>query len=69
MTLGSMKKVTRKFWDRIMIPDTAIAQVDTLGQVQPNYLQLLVLKKLPIGELNTTGVDAGETEAPHLELI
>ena len=52
-----------------MIPDTAIAQVDTLGQVQPNYLQLLVLKKLPIGELNTTGVDAGETEAPHLELI
>ena len=66
MTLGSMKKVTRKFWDRIMIPDTAIAQVDTLGQVQPNYLQLLVLKKLPIGELNTTGVDAGETEAPNV---
>ena len=61
-----MKKVTRQIWDAIPMPDTVIYRVNALGQGQPNDLQLLGCKKLPIVELEITGVDYGETEAPHI---
>ena len=48
------------------MPDIVIYRVNALGQGQPNDLQLLGCKKLPIVELERTGVDYGETEAPHI---
>ena len=69
MTLGSTKKVVRQIWDAIPMTDTVIAQVKALGQVQPNDIDFLDHKKLPIWELDITVVYAGETEAPHIEMI
>ena len=51
MTLGSMKKVVRRIWDELPMPDTVIAQVNTLGQGQPNDLDLLDRNIRTIGEL------------------
>ena len=69
MNLGSTKEVTRRSWDEIPIPGTIISQVNALGQGQPNDLELFERKKCPIGELKLTGVDAGETDAPNIELV
>ena len=69
ITLGSMKKLVRRSLDEIPIIDTVIAQVSALIQGQPNDLDFLVCKKRPIGELEITGVDDEETEAPKIELI
>ena len=49
--------------------ETVIAQVKELGQVQPSDIDFLDHKKLPIWELDITVVYAGETEAPHIEMI
>ena len=49
--------------------DTIIYWVNTLGQVQPNDLEFIDCKKRSIGKLGVIGVDAGETEAPHIELV
>ena len=51
------------------MPETVTAQVNLLGQGHLNDLDLIDCKKLPIGELEITGVDGGETEAPHIALI
>ena len=69
MTLGSMKKVVRRSWDALPMPNTVIARVNVLGQGQPNGIDLLDCKKRPIGEFDIIGVDDGVTEAPHIELI
>ena len=69
MTIGSMKKVIRQSWYSIPMPDIVIARVNALVQVQPNDLDFLDLKNRTIVELKITGVDAGETEAPNIELI
>ena len=39
--------------------DTAIARVNVLGQGQPNDIDFLDHKEIPIGDLDTTGVDSG----------
>ena len=64
-----MKNVVRRSWDVIPITDTVIAQVNALSQGQHNDLDLLDQNKHPIGKLNITWVDYGETEAPHIDLI
>ena len=69
MTLGSMKKVVRRSWDSLPIPDTVIVRANALGQGRPNNLDFLDCKKRPIGYLDITGVDAGNTEDPNIELI
>ena len=51
------------------MPETIISQVNALGQGQPNDLELLDCKTRPIVERKITGVYAGETEAPHIELV
>ena len=51
------------------MPDTIFSRANTLGEGQPNDLGFLNHKQSSIGELNITGVDAEETEAPHIELI
>ena len=69
MTLGSMKKVVRLIWDALPMPETVIPRVNAFGQGQPNDLDFLYRRMCPIGDLNITGVDYGETEAPHIDLI
>ena len=69
MTLGYMKKVVRQSWDTTPMPDTVIAQVNAIEREQINDLDFLDIKKLPIGYLEITGVDAGETEAQNIDLI
>ena len=64
-----MKKVVRRSWDAIPMPDTMIARVNALGQGQPNDIELLDHKKRPIGELYIKVVDSGKTEASQIELI
>ena len=69
MTLGYTENVTRNRLDAIPIPETVISQVNALGQVQPNYLELIDQNKRPIGELDIIGVDYGETYSPHIGLV
>ena len=69
MNLGSMKKVVRQSWDAIPIPDTMIVRVNALGQEKTNDIDFIDSKNHPIGELETTGVNAGENKAPHIDLI
>ena len=51
------------------MPDTVIARVNAIGQGQPNDLYLLDQQKHPIGYIDITGVDDGENEATHIDLI
>ena len=69
MTLESMNKVIRRSWDTILMPDTVIDQVNAPGKGQPNEIQLLDSNKCPIGDLDITGVNDGETKPPHIELV
>ena len=68
MTLGSMKKVVRKSWYEIPMTDTVISRVKPLGQGKHNRIEFLFHKKIPIGELDITLVDAVETESPYIQL-
>ena len=51
------------------MPDTVIDQVNAPGKDQPNDIQLLDHKRRPIVDLDITGVNDGETKAPHIELV
>ena len=48
---------------------TVIARVNKRSQGQPNDIDFIDSKKSPIGELKITVVDAGENEAPNIEMI
>ena len=69
ITLGSTNKVIRLIWGSIPMPGSVIAQVNALGQGQPNDLEFIDRKKRPIGYIYITGVDDWETGAPHIELV
>ena len=64
-----MKKVTRRSWYNIPMPDTVIYQVNTIIQGQPNDIDFLDHKKHPLVDIEITGMDARKTEAPHIELV
>ena len=68
MSLRSMKKVTRKSWDMILMPDTVISQVNILGKDQPYMLIFTDCKGLLIGdsdvEITGLGGDWDKNEAP-----
>ena len=51
------------------MPDTVIDQVNAPGKGQPNDTQLLDRNKCPIGDLDITEMNDGETKAPHIELV
>ena len=59
MTLGSIKKVVRRSWDSLPMPNTMIARVNVLGQGILNDLDLLYCEIRPIGELDIPGVYYG----------
>ena len=51
------------------MPDTVLAQVNIISQGKPDDIEFLDGKKHSIGKINTTGVNAGETEVSHIEMI
>jgi len=66
MTLSTAKKVVRRKWDVIPMPDTVIARVNTLGSDQPELLVFTDRSGRQIGDIELTGVDGDENEAPQL---
>ena len=69
VTLGYTEKAVRRIWDASPMPDNLISRVNAIGQGQPNDKDFLDFKKSPIWDLEIKGVDAEETDAPHIELI
>ena len=51
------------------MPNTVISWVNILSQVQTNDLDLLGYNNHPNRELNIIGVDYGETDLPHIDLV
>ena len=68
MNLRSMKKITRRSWDMILMPDTFIDLVNLLGKHQQDLLIFTHRRGRLIGDGNVglKGVDGDgdENEAP-----
>ena len=67
MSLRSGKKIIRRSWDRLPMPDTVIARVNEIGKGEPEQLTFTDRKGRPIGDVELTGVDSGE--APQSDVI
>ena len=57
MSLQTGKKIVRRSWDRLPMPDTVITRVNILGKGQPSQLTFKDRKGRPIGDVELTGVD------------
>jgi hypothetical protein len=68
MSLNSMKKIVRRSWDAIPMPDTVIARVNELGRDEPEQFVFTDRSGRQIGDIELPGVDGDENETPH-ELI
>jgi hypothetical protein len=64
MSLKSMKKIIRRNWDAIPMPDTVIDRVNLLGKDQQEQLVFTDCKGCPIGDIELPGVDGDE--ASHI---
>ncbi len=65
MSLNSGKKITRRSWDEIPMPDTVIDRVNELGKDQPEYFVFTNRKGRRIGDVEIPGVEGAEIEAPQ----
>ena len=65
MSLKTGKKITRRSWDAIPMPDVVIDRVNELGKDQPEQMVFLDRKGRPIGDVEFTGVDRGRNVAPR----
>ncbi len=64
MSLKSGKKITRRSWDEIPMPDTVIDRVNLLGKQEPEQLVFTNRHGRRIGDVEIPGVD-GAIEAPQ----
>jgi hypothetical protein len=62
MVLDTGKKITRRSWDVIPMPDTVIARVNALGTDQPEQLILSNRRGCPIRDVEIPGVMDFEEE-------
>jgi hypothetical protein len=62
MALNTGKKITRRSWDVIPMPDTVIARVNALGTDQPEQLIFTNRRGRPIGDVEIPGVMDFEEE-------
>jgi hypothetical protein len=62
MALNTGKKITRRSWDVIPMPDTVIAHVNALGTDQPEQLIFTDRRGCPIGDVEIPGVMDFEEE-------
>jgi hypothetical protein len=62
MALNTGKKIIRRSWDVIPMPDTVIARVNAFGTDQPEQLILTDQRGRPIGDVEIPGVMDFEEE-------
>jgi len=62
MSLATGKKIIRRSWDVIPMPDTVIARVNALGADQPEQLIFTDRRGRPIGDVEIPGVDYYDEE-------
>jgi hypothetical protein len=58
--LNTGKKIVRRSWDVIPIPDLVIARVNALGSDQPHHMTFTDLQSRLIGDIKIPGVDSGK---------
>jgi hypothetical protein len=66
MSLTSAKKIVRRSWDKIPMPQTVIDQVNHLGKDQPEQFIFTDRKGQPIGDVeDIPGADDLDTDADN----
>jgi hypothetical protein len=65
MALNSGKKIVRRSWDVIPLPDVAINCVNELGKDQPRLMTFTDRHGRLIGDMELPGVDSTEDEADY----
>jgi len=63
MSLNSAKKITRRSWDLIPMPDTVIQRVNLIAKDQPEQLMFTDRSGRQIGDVEIPGVDSGTTSS------
>ena len=66
MALNTGKKIVRRSWDVILMPDTVITRVNSLGSDQPEQFIFTDRRGHPIGDVEIPGVDT--SNADHIEI-
>jgi hypothetical protein len=66
MALNSGKKIVRRSWDVIPMPDLMIDRVNTLGRDQPQHMTFTDRHGRLIGDVEIPGVDDQEEDDDHL---
>ena len=66
MALNTGKKIVRRSWDVIPMPDTVITRVNALDSDQPEQLVFTNRRGRPIGNVKIPGVDT--SNADHIEI-
>ena len=66
MALNIGNKIVRRSWGVILMPDTVITRVNTLGSDQPEQLIFTDRRGRPIGDVEIPGVDT--SNANHIEI-
>jgi hypothetical protein len=62
MALNSGKKIVRRSWDVIPMPDVVINRGNELGKDQPRRMTFTDCHGRPIGDMEIPGVDSTEDE-------
>jgi hypothetical protein len=62
MALNSGKKIVRRSWDVIPLPDVVINRVNELGKDQPHFMTFMDRHGRLIGDMEIPGVDSTEDE-------
>jgi hypothetical protein len=66
MALNSVKKIVRRSWDAIPMPDLVIDRVHALGRDQPQHMTFTDRHGRLIGDVEFPGVDDQEEDDDHL---
>ena len=66
MALTTGKKIVRRSWDVIPMPDTVITRVNALGIDHPEKLIFTNRRGRPIGDVKMPGVDT--SNADHIKI-
>ena len=66
MALNTGKKIGRRSWVVISIPDTVITRVNALGSYQPEQLVFTDRRVRPIGDVKIPGVET--SNADHIKI-
>ena len=66
MALNTGNEIVRRSWDVILMPDTVITRVNTLGSDQPEKLIFTDRRRRLIGDVEIPGVDPSEID--HIKI-